>query len=151
MKLLIARHGNSKKEVNLRGFNQLLGGCHAYDKELTDEGIEQAEQLAELFFTSANGSVALENHALVFSDSSYYYNQYAHIIEDWTNFLLYKRWCILILLAVWLTSVNWKKKLRFSLIFLLVHQFAIAGDCICLESCYQNYIVPLPTPTYLLL
>jgi len=106
------------------------------------------EQLAELFFTSANASAVLENHALVFSDSDYYYRQYAHIIEDWTNFLLYKRWCILILAVICFTSAEWKKKIRFLLIFLLVHQLAIAGGLyllgILLPKLYNT-----PSDTYL--
>jgi len=49
MKLYIARHGQSKKEVNSKGYFQILGGSTSYNKSLTKKGISQAEELGKLF------------------------------------------------------------------------------------------------------
>lgn len=48
MKLLIARHGKSRKKKNKKGFPQILGGSYDYDAELAEKGFEQAVQLGTL-------------------------------------------------------------------------------------------------------
>ena len=48
MKILIARHGKSKKRLNERGFPEILGGDYKFDKELAGEGVLHAEELGRL-------------------------------------------------------------------------------------------------------
>ena len=48
MKLLISRHGKSKKRKNEKGFPQILGGSYNFDKELAEKGIDEAEDLGRL-------------------------------------------------------------------------------------------------------
>lgn len=48
MKLLISRHGKSRKKVNEKGFPEILGGSYDFDRELAEKGIDQAEDLGRL-------------------------------------------------------------------------------------------------------
>lgn len=45
MKIIAMRHGDAKKDVNEKGFPQILGGSYDFDRTLTQRGMNQAKSL----------------------------------------------------------------------------------------------------------
>jgi len=61
MKLLISRHGDCKKEINQKGFPQILGGSYEYNVGLTEKGFSQARRLSDI--------ISQENVSAAYSSS----------------------------------------------------------------------------------
>ena len=85
------------------------------------------EWLASQVFTLADAGVSIENHALLFQNTSDYQVTYSNFIINWPKFLLYKNLSLLTLLIIWFTIAPVKRKILFSLFFVITHLIAVTA------------------------
>ncbi len=85
------------------------------------------EWIANQVFMMTETPVTIINHELVYSEHTVFHTGYEKFILDWPKYLLYKRWCILIPVMIWMAASPVRKKIISSLAFLLVHMVSVVG------------------------
>lgn len=85
------------------------------------------EWIANQLFRAANATVTIVNHELIYERESAFFSGYEKFIINWPKYLLYKRWCILIGVLIWLNTYSVKRKLIATLSFVAVHVVAVVG------------------------
>lgn len=86
-----------------------------------------AEGIANLLFNLRNAGVVIKDHEFIFENNAAYELARAPFLEGWPKFLLYRNWSALVLFMIWAPIVPIRKKLWFSLFFLLVHFFSVVS------------------------
>ncbi len=82
--------------------------------------------------------VTIINHELIYNSQTAFHSGYEKFIANWPKYLLYKNWCILILVLIWVNSYPIKRKLTATLSFLLVHLLAVVGGLFLMGVVYPQ-------------
>ena len=85
------------------------------------------EWLANHIFKLTNAGVSVDKHTLVFENLTEYQTNYNHFLTNWPIFLLYRNLSLLTLILIWFTSAPVRKKIIFSLIFVLAHVVSVVA------------------------
>lgn len=85
------------------------------------------EAIANLLFKAADAGVAIRDHQLIFENTKAYHTIYSKFIENWPVYLLHKTWSTLIMVLVWITLSPVRKKLLFTLFFIITHLISVVG------------------------
>ena len=83
------------------------------------------ENLTNLIFRAGKGGVLIRDHTFIFEIQTGYQDAYAEFLSNWPRYLLYRTWSLLILVIIWGTITSTRKKLIFSMVFILAHIIAV--------------------------
>ncbi len=85
------------------------------------------EWISNTIFGLADANVRVLDHQLVFASTDYYQIKYEKYLENWHDYLLYKKWSLLVLALIWVNFSAFKRKLFYTFGFIIVHIFAVVG------------------------
>ncbi len=109
------------------------------------------EWIANQIFRIREAPVTIVKHELIYKSQSAFHDGYERFITNWPKFLLYKRWCILILVLIWINTYPIKRKLIATLGFFFVHIIAVVGGLylmgVVYPHIYQDQITVYLSPT----
>ena len=85
------------------------------------------EQLANLLFKLFNANVIIKDNEFIFGTISEYQSTYSNYIVNWPKYLSYKNWSALLLVLIWIVNGSVRKKVYFTLFFVLTHLLSIVS------------------------
>lgn len=85
------------------------------------------EWLASQIFRLTDAGVTIENHAILFQNRTDYQVTYSNFIINWPKFLLYRNLSLLTLILIWFTIAPVRRKIIFTLLFLLAHIVSVTA------------------------
>lgn len=116
-----------------------LGGLFSI---VTSKYLLTAEGVVNFILAISGSEVFLENHKIVFPEITGYVTKNLVIIENWVDYVLFKKWVVAILAVVWLTFTNIKKKLIYSGLLLVIHFIALTSGLLLITLYGPAYVNP---------
>lgn len=98
------------------------------------------EWIANLVFKSGNAGVIIKDQEFIFESKAAYHIAYSGYIENWPRYLLIKKLSALLLVLIWATISPIRKKIRYSLVFIITHMVSVAGGLYSLGVIYPRII-----------
>lgn len=92
--------------------------------------LSAAESVANVIIKIMTKGVSIENHEIIFTSYSQYFEKNRIILENWTEYLLYKKWSAFLLLSFWLVRSSVKKKIKFTFLLFFTHFLAVVSGLI---------------------
>ncbi|MBN2486833.1 MAG: hypothetical protein JXB34_12735 [Bacteroidales bacterium] len=96
--------------------------------------IKLAESAANGLLALTGSNAHIENHKIIFGAFNRYQSTIPQIIENWTNYILFKKWSLAILLTIWLTSIKVVEKIKFSFVFAGVHFLSVLSGLLIISA-----------------
>jgi exosortase/archaeosortase family protein len=85
------------------------------------------EWIANNLFSIINAGVSIEDHRLVYEQTGPYQESYSTFIDNWPKYLLHKLWSLLVMVAIWSILAPVKRKIQFTILFVLVHILSVVA------------------------
>jgi len=86
-----------------------------------------AENLAGQLFKMHNADVIIKDHEFIFGNAATYELARSNFFEKWQEFLLYRNWSVLLLFLIWANVSTIRKKIVFSIFFVIAHFFSVVS------------------------
>lgn len=77
-----------------------------------------------------NSNIIIENNVIVFGEKTAYFYENEKIINNWKDYVLFKKWSAFILLFLWLPPVAIRKKLVYTILFGVTHFISVISALI---------------------
>ncbi len=109
---------------------------------LFNKYILSLEYVANLVFRITETNVVVENHTIVIKGNTEYAMLNQHLLNNWTSYILYKKWSVFIIILIWGNIGRIANKLKYTILFFGVHYLAVISSFIIIGIIGPIYISP---------